>query len=126
MIAVGVDVVVGDSEVVGVVVGVEAVKDVVVHLVVGPHAALVAVRVHAIVHTVDVGPLDVTIHVGAFEHVRVRQIFAEATDLPGEAVGLRVEPPEVAHRGVDDILHEDDNKKDRVGTGVRPEHLFNN
>lgn len=31
--------------------GVEAVLDVVVHLVVGPHAALVPVRVHAVVHS---------------------------------------------------------------------------
>ena len=37
--------------------------DVVVHQVVGPDPALVAVRVHAVVHVVNVRALDVSVHV---------------------------------------------------------------
>ena len=104
VVAVTVDLVVRDGEVVGVVVGVEPVEDVVVHLVVDPNASLVPVGVHAVVHAVDVGPLDVAVHLDPVEHVLVGEVFAEAADLPGEPVALRVEPAEVAHGGVDDVL----------------------
>ena len=74
-------VVTGDREVVGVVVRVEAVLPVVVHQVVGPHSSLVAVRVVAVVHVVDVGTHDVAVHVGGLEHIGVGQVFAEPADL---------------------------------------------
>ena len=48
---------------------------VVVHLVVGPHPALVAVRVHAVVHVVDVRALDVSVHVHVVEKLRVGPSF---------------------------------------------------
>ena len=80
----------GDGQVVGVVVGVEAVLVIVVHLVVGPHAALVAVGVHAVVHVVDVRVEYVAVDVCTVENLRIALVFAEAADLPGQAVGFRV------------------------------------
>ena len=100
-----VDIVVGDREVVRVVVRVEAVLVVVVHLVVGPHSPLVAVRVVAVVVVVDVAVLDVAVHVGGGEHVVVGQVLAEPADLPGEAVRLRGEVAQVARFRVDEVLN---------------------
>ena len=53
MVDVVVDLVVGDGEVVRIVVGIESVLMVVVNAVVGPHASLVPVRVHPVVVLVD-------------------------------------------------------------------------
>lgn len=44
---------------------------VVVHLVVGPYAALMPVRVHPIVHVVNVGILDVPVYVDGVEYFGV-------------------------------------------------------
>ena len=71
VVAVAINLVIGDNQIVRVVVGVEPVHDVIAHDVVGPHAVLVTVRVHTVVHAVDFGALDVAIHAGALEHLRV-------------------------------------------------------
>ena len=118
VVTVAVNFVVRDGEGVRVVVGVKPVLDVVVHLVASPHAPLVSVRVHAVVHAVDVGVLDVAIHLDLVKNFRVGKVFAEAADFPGEAVALGIEPAEVAHGGVDDVLDavdwaEGDKKKER-------------
>ena len=55
------------------------VHDVVVHLVLGPHAALVAVRVHAVVHVVNVRPHDVPVHVHIIENFGVGPSLGMAT-----------------------------------------------
>lgn len=57
------------------------------HLVVGPHAPLVAVAVHTVVHVVDVGVLDISVDVGGLEHVGVGQVLAETADLLLQAEG---------------------------------------
>ena len=51
------------------------VDDVVVHLVVDPDPALVAVRVHAVVHVVNVRALDVSVHVHVVEKLGVGPSF---------------------------------------------------
>ena len=53
---------------------------------------LVAVRVHAVVHVVNVGVHDITVHVRCVEHLGVALVSAKSADLPGQPVGLRVEP----------------------------------
>ena len=104
MVAVAVNLVVGDNQIVRVVVGVEPVQDVIAHDVVGPHAVLVTVRVHTVVHAVDFGALDVAVHAGALEYLRVGQVYAEASDLPAKTVALGVEKSHVSHHGIDDVL----------------------
>ena len=104
MVAVAVDGVVGDGEVVAVVVRVEPVLHVVAHGVVGPDAALVTVGVVAVVHAVDLGVEDIAVHVGALEDLRVGVVLTEASHLPGEAVRFRVEVSQVAHHRVHDVL----------------------
>ena len=54
MVDIVVHLVPGDGEVVRVVMGVEPILVVVVHLVVGPHAPLMPVRVHPVVHVVNI------------------------------------------------------------------------
>ena len=73
--------VVVDGQEVAVVVGVEAVAGVVVHLVPPPVSLLVPVRVHAEVHVVDVGVVDVAVHVHVVEYFRVAFVRAEPADL---------------------------------------------
>lgn len=44
---------------------------IIMHLVVCPDTALVSVRVHSVVHVVDIRTLYVPIHVDVVEHLRV-------------------------------------------------------
>ena len=81
VVPVVVDGVVVDGQVVAVVVGVEAVAGVVVHEVVPPVSVLVAVRVHAEVVVVDVGVVDVAVHVHLIEQFGVALVSAEPADL---------------------------------------------
>ena len=82
-----VDLVVVDGQEVAVVVGVEAVRCVVVHLVPPPVSLLVAVRVDSEVIVVDVGVVDVAVDVDFVEHVWVTQVLAEPSHLLGCMIG---------------------------------------
>ena len=77
MVSVVVDLVVVDGQEVAVVVGVEAVRRVVVHLVPSPVSLLVAVRVDSEVVVVDVRVVDVSVDVDLIEHFRVTRVRAE-------------------------------------------------
>ena len=44
---------------------------------------LLAVGIHAVVHVVNIGVLDVTVHVRCIEHFRVALVGTEPADLPG-------------------------------------------
>ena len=81
MVHVVVDLIVVDGQEVAVVVGVKAVRRVVVHLVPPPVSLLVSVRVHPKPVVVDVGVIDVAIDVHLVEHFRIAQVFAETTNL---------------------------------------------
>ena len=81
VVPVVVDLVVVDGHVVAVVVGVEAVADVVVHLVVPPVSLLVAVRVDPKVEVVDVGIVDVAVHAYLLEQLGVALILAVSPHL---------------------------------------------
>ena len=71
VVSVVVDLVVVDGQEVAVVVGVEAVRCVVVHLVPPPVAQLVAVRVHSEMVVGDVGVVDVAVDVDLVEQLGI-------------------------------------------------------
>ena len=77
VVSIVVDLVVVDGQEVAVVVGVEAVRRVVVHLVPSPVSLLVAVRVDSEVVVVDVRVVDVSVDVDLIEHFRVTRVRAE-------------------------------------------------
>ena len=83
MVPVVVDLVVVDGQEVAVVVGVEAVRRVVVHLVPPPVSLLVAVRVDSKPVVVDVRVVDVTVHIDIFKDLRITQVGAEPSHLGG-------------------------------------------
>ena len=91
VVHVHVDLVSRYGQVVGVIVRVKAVLDVVVHRVVGPYATLVAVRVHTVVHVMDVGVLDVAVHVSGVEYLEIALVGAESADFPRQAIRLGIE-----------------------------------
>ena len=66
---------------VAVVVGVKAVRRVVVHLVPPPVALLVPVRIHAEVVVVDVGVVHIAVYIDGVEHLRVAFVLAEPANL---------------------------------------------
>ena len=76
MVFVVVNLVVVDGQVVAVVVGVEAVRRVVVHLVSPPVSLLVTVGVDSEVVVVNVGVIDVAVDVHLVEHFRVAAVGA--------------------------------------------------
>ena len=79
MVPVVVDFVVVDSQEVAVVVGVKAVRRVVVHLVPPPVSLLVAVRVHSKMVVVDVRVIDVAVDVDIVEQAGITEILAESS-----------------------------------------------
>ena len=81
MVSVVVDLVVVDGQEVAVVVGVKAVRRIVVHLVPPPVSLLVAVRVDTEVHVVDVRVVDVAVDVDIIEYFGVTLVRAEPADL---------------------------------------------
>ena len=81
VVSVVVDLVVVDGEEVAVIVGVESVRRVIVHLVPPPVSVLVTVRVHPEVVVVDVGVVDVAVHVYVVEHFWVGLVRAESSNL---------------------------------------------
>ena len=81
VVPVVVDLVVVDGQEVAVVVGVKAVRRVVVHLVPPPVSPLVAVRVHSEMVVVDVRVVDVAVHVHFLEHVGVAPVLAVPSNL---------------------------------------------
>lgn len=85
------------------------------HLVVGPYTALVPVRVHSVVHSVDVGTLDITVYVDSVEDFGVREIRTEPTNLPRQTIAFAVLPAQVTHFGINDILAEIGRQRDGDG-----------
>ena len=81
MISISINFVVVDCQEVTVVVGIKAVRRVVVHLVPPPVSLLVAVRVHSEMVVVDVRVVDVAIDVDLVENVEVTQVFAQPSYL---------------------------------------------
>ena len=81
MVCVVVHLVVVDGQEVAVVVGVEAVRGVVVHLVPPPVSLLVAVRVHTKVIVVDVRVVDVAVDVNLVEQLGITEVLAEPSNL---------------------------------------------
>ena len=81
VVSIVVDLVVVDGQEVAVVVGVEAVRRVVVHLVPPPVSLLVAVRVDSEMVVVDVGVVDVAVDVNIVEHAGVTAVLAVPSDL---------------------------------------------
>ena len=88
MVAVIVDLVVVDAQEVAVVVGVKAVRRVVVHLVPPPVALLVAVRVHPEMVVVDVRVVDVSVDVDIVENVDIAKVLAQSSNLARWSMGL--------------------------------------
>ena len=83
MVSIVVDLVVVDGQEVAVVVGVEAVRGVVVHLVSPPVSLLVAVRVHSEMVVVDIRIVDVAVDVDLVEQLGIAQVLAKASHLTG-------------------------------------------
>ena len=81
MVSVVVDFVVVDGQEVAVVVGVKAVRRVIVHLVPPPVSLLVAVGVDPEVVVVDVRVVNVAVNVDLVKQVYVTQIIAEPSNL---------------------------------------------
>lgn len=104
MVAVPVHLVVGDREIIRVIVGIKSVQNIIAHGVVRPNPPIVTVAVHPVVHAVNLGIVDITINAGAVKHFGVGQVGAEATNLPGKAIALAIEKAQVAHDRVDDVL----------------------
>ena len=81
VVTVVVDLVVVDGQEVAVVVGVKAVRRIVVHLVPPPVSLLVAVRVDSEMVVVDVRVVDVAVDVDIIEHFGVTKVLAEPSNL---------------------------------------------
>ena len=81
MVSVVVDFVVVDGQEVAVVVGVKAVRRVIVHLVPPPVSLVVAVGVDPEVVVVDVRVVNVAVNVDLVKQVYVTQIIAEPSNL---------------------------------------------
>ena len=81
VVTVVVDLVVVDGQEVAVVVGVKAVRRIVVHLVPPPVSLLVAVRVDSEMVVVDVRVVDVAVHIDLVEYFGVTLVFTEPADL---------------------------------------------
>ena len=81
MVTVVVNLVVVDGQEVAVVVGVKAVRRVVVHLVSSPVSLLVTIRVHSEMIVVDVRVVDVAVDVDRVEKLRIAQVLAESAHL---------------------------------------------
>ena len=81
MVPIIVDLVVVDGQKITVIVGVEAVRRIVVHLVPPPVSLLVAVRVDPEMVVVDVRVVNVAVDVDLVEYLGVTEVLAEPSNL---------------------------------------------